>query len=1618
MDRPRRPAPAVPAIPAAPLYDPRFEHDACGVGFVAETGRAGREGRRSARVVPLALEALASLTHRGAIAADAKTGDGAGLAIPVVPALAASLAADAGVAAPDPARLAVGAVFLPADPAAGAAARRILDDALAAEGLVVLAWRRVPVDPTVLGPEAAASAPDIRHVLVARRAGMGPAAFDRALFLARRTAEAAGSAVPGLDAFHVASLSRRTLVYKGLFVGGELGRFYDDLGSGAVRAPYAVFHQRYSTNTHPSWALAQPFRLVAHNGEINTLRGNREAMRGRSARLGGGALGRRLGALAAAGRPLLDPAGSDSTSLDEALELLLAAGWRIDAAVMALLPEALDLRDEAVPGLAAWQAAAVARVEPWDGPAALVFSDGRRVGCILDRNGLRPAAFEVRRDGLVVCGSEAGMLPADAGQVVRLGRLGPGELLIVDTVAGRILEDGEAKRAAIAVAPAGPAPRQLEQVGEVVRVADVRPDADIAPDADAARRRQLLFGLDAEQLRMTVKVMATGGREPTWSMGDDTPLAVMARRPRPVAGYLRQAFAQVTNPPIDPERERAVMSLEVPVGPRPRLLDPARRGAPRCVRLAGPLLGTAGWTALLALGRRGPGDTQPWRIVVLDATWPAVDGAAGPARAAVDSAAGETGLAAALDRLVLEATRARDLGADLVVVSDRGAGLGRAPIPSLLAVGAVNAAFVDSGLRDACDLIADAGDAFDVHAVAMLLAAGADAVHPRHAIAVARDLAGSRGNEELDPGRAEANLLDAIEHGLRKVLARMGISTLASYRGGQLFDVIGLADALVDRCFPAAPRTVGVATLDRLGAEVLARHATAYPAASPPAYPAALAPAMVPTALAPAAHAAAPAPAAAPALVDPGFARFRADGELHAFAPAVVKATQALAAGHPTGVGPGAALAPTAAEDAIEDQLVAYRAAVARDEPAMVRDLLVLRRARPVPLVAVEPAAEIVRRFVSSAMSLGALSPEAHRALAIGMRRLGATSNSGEGGEDPAAYEPDENGELAESAIKQVASARFGVTARYLARAEQLEIKMAQGSKPGEGGQLPAKKATPLIAALRRGQVGMTYISPPPHHDIYSIEDLAQLIADLRAVNPAARIGVKLVASAGVGTIAAGVAKAHADYVLISGHAGGTGASPLSSIKSVGAPWELGLAEAHQVLVRQGLRDRVVLRTDGGLQTGRDVIVAALLGAEEFGFGTAALVAIGCDMARQCHLDTCPTGIATQREDLRAKFTGTPEQVVAFFTALAEDVRRELAALGFRSLADAVGRTDRLAVREEAALDLDAVVGAPAWRLPSARATEIPKDHGRIAEAPLTSPLDDRLAAALAPAMAALARRDRPAPVVLSAALTTGERTVGARISGDLERARDRAGRTAPSAGDETRPTIAVDLRATGAAGQSLGAFATGGVRIAVTGIANDYVAKGLSGGTVVVRPPATAGFQAEREAIAGNTCLYGATGGRLHLVGRAGMRFAVRNSGATAVVEGIGAHGCEYMTGGVVVVLGPTGRNFGAGMTGGRAWLYDPGGRVPLRINAASVRATALGAGGVAEAALPADGQPSDAQLPADGLRSGAAEREAELRALVSTHAAEGSGLAATLLARWETERASFWLVEPIAAG
>ncbi len=1513
-------------VPEAPLYDPGFEHDACGVGFVAESRRGP-----SRRVVPLALAALAAMAHRGALGADARTSDGSGLSLPLGPELLERLTARLGGPKLDPGRLAVGMVFLPLAAAARGAAASLVERCLAAEGLAVAGWRNVPVDANVLGDQAAATQPVIRQVIVVRPARSSGPDFERRLFLARRAIEQAvqvpaGRASTGLESVHLASLSSRTVVYKGLVRGSDLGRFYPDLADPAPAVEHATFHQRFSTNTRPTWQLAQPFRYLAHNGEINTIRGNRQAMAGRSATLGGGRLGARLGRATTAGAPLLDPTGSDSLSLDQALELLLIAGWPLPAALLALLPEAPALRDEAIDGFDAWQAAMAGRFEPWDGPAALVFSDGRQVGALLDRNGLRPAAWEIRRDGLVVLASEAGLLPAGPGEVLRRGRLGPGEILVVDPAAGGLLEDRAAKAAAIAALPAGRAPSRLTRPVDRSTAPAPAPGPVDPLVAEGHRRRRLALGLDAEQLRLTVAPMATTGREPTWSMGDDTPLAVLGRRSRNIAGYLRQSFAQVTNPAIDPERERLVMSLVSPLGPRLPLLEPPELAEPRTVVLDSPVLRTADLAGIGDAARSG------WTIVELDASWPA-------------RKAGPAGLRSALDRFVRDGLRAARRGADrrgadLLIVSDARAGADRIGIPSLLAVGALNAALSAAGRRDRTDLVVDSGDVFDVHGLAMLLAAGASAVHPREALAIAREQAGSRGNERLQAGTAEDHLVSAFETGLRKVLARMGISTLAAYRGGHLFEVLGLSAEVSARCFPAAPMTAGAAGFEQLGGALIERHAAAYR------------------------------PERLASLPDPGLARFRGEGELHLFAPASVRAIQALAATEESGTGDSGPV----------ERLAAYRLALDRPEPALVRDLLTIRPATvPLDPGQVEPVEAITSRFVSAAMSLGALSPEAHRAIAIGMRRLGAASNTGEGGEDEAWYQPDANGELAESAIKQVASARFGVTARYLARAEQLEIKIAQGSKPGEGGQLPAAKATAFIASLRRGRPGATMISPPPHHDIYSIEDLAELIADLRAINPDARIGVKLVAGRGIGTIAAGVAKAGADYILVAGHAGGTGASPLSSIKSVGLPWELGLAEAHQVLVRQRLRDRLVVRTDGGLQTGRDVLVAALLGAEEYGFGTAALVAIGCDMARQCHLDTCPTGIATQREDLRAKFDGTPEQVVAFFRALAEDVRRELAAAGFVSLDEAIGRADRLAVAPGAALDVEPLVRAPAWAVPAERREPGARRRRPVRSTPPASAVEAGLVGAVA--------GPRTGRVVdLVAQVTTAERALGAALSGQLERARDR---------DERHPA-SINLRLSGAAGQSLGAFLSRGIRIELVGLANDYCAKGLSGGTLVVRPPADVVDQAGA-AIAGNTCLYGATGGRLHLVGRAGMRFGVRNSGATAVIEGMGAHGAEYMTAGTIVVLGPTGRNTAAGMTGGRLWLYDPDRRAASRLNRGSVVARPAGE-------LGTDEEGAAALL--------------ELRELVADHAEQGSHLAARLLEAWADALAAFVLVEPVETG
>ncbi len=1286
-------------------------------------------------------------------------------------------------------------------------------------------------------------------------------------------------------------------MYKGLVAGGRLADLYPDLRLPGIRVRYALFHQRYATNTQPTWRLAQPFRAIAHNGEINTVRGNRSQVRGRA----GDPAGVAAAELAAAG-PLVSDAGSDSQSLDELLEVLVTTGWDLGTALLTAMPEALALRRAPHPQVAALRRRTAGYLAPWDGPAAIVFGDGKRVGAIADRNGLRPTAFAVARDGLVAVCSEAGAIPLPPEDTIRRGRLGPGELFLVDPARGLVLEDVEAKAHLLRRLPIHDAPR----TAHVDPAAGDDESSIVLGGPPTGADLRFLAGLHAENARLDIKTMALEGHEPLWSMGDDTPIPGLGRIDRPVADHLRQSFAQVTNPPIDPERERAVMDLRVELGRRPALLGGPPAGS-RTIRLERPFL--ADLPALLrAFG--GP-------VRRLDATWPAADGPGG--------------LSAALDRLAAEAVAAARGRTELIVVSDRAFSFDRLPIPSVLAAGAIDAALSAAGLRGRADVVVEASDVLDVHASAMVLAVGATGLVPWLAIEMAAELAGTRGAEELDAAATVANLLAAFDAGLRKTLARMGISTASSYIGGKLFETLELDEAVRARCFPAAPAWPGRVGFADLAERQLRRRAAAI----------AVAPATTSN-----------------KLQDPGFARFRADGEVHRYAPKIVTEIQAQSGFAPLDVVPAAPTTP------------------ASGGPTVVRDALRVRRPRgaaPIALHEVESARSIVRRFVVSAMSVGALSPEAHQALTIGIQRAGGAANTGEGGEDPSWYVPGADGERHDARIKQVASARFGVTATYLARGEQLEIKIAQGSKPGEGGQLPAKKATAWIAALRRGQPGMSYISPPPHHDIYSIEDLAQLIADLRAINPAARIGVKLVASRGVGTIAAGVAKAGATYVHLAGHSGGTGASPLSSIKHVGAPWELGLAEVHQTLLRNDLRDRVALRTDGGLRTGRDLLIAALLGAEEFAFGTAMLVAVGCDMARQCHLDTCPTGIATQREDLRAKFAGTPEQVERFALALAESLRLEMAAVGARSVGELVGESRRYLTvdRRAATLDLAAVIGAGHWAASTARRAE-PASAGHAIDRGHASSLEHRLAGAL---------RGQAGFRADGLALSTADRSFGAGLTGAIER-------------NELAGPIHLGLR--GAAGQSFGAFAGSGVELRLVGQANDYVAKGLSGGVIVVAPEPGLAAEPHRQAIAGNTCLYGATGGRLHVIGRAGMRFAVRNSGARAVVEGLGPHGCEYMTGGAVVVLGPVGANFGAGMTGGRAYLYDPDGRHLAALDARSVQGARVSA--------------------AIAQRENGAALGAELRELLEAHREAGSALAARLLADRAILESNVWLIEPLA--
>ena len=1424
------------------LYDPAHEHDACGVGFVAHT-----QGVRSRQIVADALALLRNLTHRSATGADPGTGDGAGMLLQIPHAFLRRECAGAGIGLPDAGSYGLGMLFLPTDPVQRQWCEDQIARAAANESCRVIGWRDVPVDDRHAGADARRVRPVIRQVFIAR-AGLDltaddPLAFERVLYRIRRRFEAAVAKADHLTAgsCYVASLSSRTVVYKGMLRPEQLGRVYPDLTDDAVTSALAVVHSRFSTNTFPAWHLAHPYRMICHNGEINTLRGNLNWMRVREPLMSAAGLTDDLPELF----PLIAEGQSDSACFDNALELLVAAGRPLTHAMMMLIPEAWEHDTAMDAERRAFYDYHASLIEPWDGPAAIVFTDGRQIGATLDRNGLRPARYVVTDDDLVILASEAGALSVPVERIRAKGALGAGKILVVNTTQGRVLDDEEIKAEVVTRRPYR---RWVDQQ----RVSLPQDLPRIEPFSAAALvQLQRTFGYTKEDLSMVLGPMAATGEEPVGSMGNDTPLAVLSHQPRLLFSYFRQLFAQVTNPAIDPIRERSVMSLAVRLGPQGNLLEEAAEHAHQLC-LDRPLLTERELAALAQI------PDAVLRPRVLGTLFRVADG--------------RQGLADAVEALCTAAEQAVHDGASILVVSDRGVSVDSAPVPSLLAIAALHHHLLRKGLRGRVSIVAETAEAREVAHIALLLAYGASAVNPYLALQSVGQLA-REGTlpEGVDEAKARASYIAAIDKGLLKVLSKMGISTVQSYCGAQLCEAVGLDSGLVDQHFTGTTSRIGGVDVATLGAETLRRHAAAWTRAST---------------------------AERSDLDAGGDYHYRATGEHHLWNPRTIATLQ-----HATR----------------KSDFSTYKEFSRLADQDMrgftLRGLLEFADTEPVPIDEVEPAAEIVRRFVTGAMSFGSLSREAHETIAVAMNRLGGRSNTGEGGEERERFGTDRN-----SAVKQVASARFGVTAEYLVSASELQIKIAQGAKPGEGGQLPGHKVDDVIAHTRCSTPGVTLISPPPHHDIYSIEDLAQLIHDLRRVNPLARISVKLVSAAGVGTIAAGVTKAGADVVVISGDSGGTGASPLSSIKYAGVPWELGLAEAQQTLALNGLRSRVRVQTDGQLKTGRDVVIAALLGADEFGFATAPLIAQGCVMMRKCHLNTCPVGIATQDPELRAKFSGKPEYLIDYFFFVAEEVRAHLATLGARSVGAVVGRTDLLKGRvprehwKAHALRLDRLLHRPAALPPAPSASS--------AERPVEEDLEAQL---LAHAEPALGRGER---VSVALPVRNVDRAVGAALSGEIARRYGAAG----------LPDDTLTVRLTGSAGQSFGAFAAHGLTLELSGEANDYVGKGLSGGRLVIRAPHGANFLPERTIIIGNTALYGATSGEAYVGGLAGGRFAVRNSGALAVVEGVGDHGCEYMTGGAVVVLGPTGRNFAAGMSGGIAFVLDDAGNFASRCNTSLV--------------------------------------------------------------------------------
>jgi glutamate synthase (NADPH/NADH) large chain len=1451
--------------PAQGLYDPRFEHDACGIGFVATLDRTA-----SHAVVSQALEILANLTHRGAAGCDPCTGDGAGILLQIPHAFYAS--PDKGVRGftlPNPGEYAVAMCFFAPEPARRRRQEAILEAAVEHHGQELLGWRDVPVDAAAIGPMARGSMPVVRQLFIRHRplviGGVSiQATFEQVLYLIRKRAGRKAHHELGGDDFYLASCSSKTVVYKGLMLAEQVAAFYPDLSDPRVTSRLAMVHSRFSTNTFPSWERAHPFRLICHNGEINTLSGNRAWMEAREALLKSDVFGDAIEDF----RPIMRPGGSDSASLDNVVDFLVASGRSLPHVMMMLIPKAYagdpDMSEEE----RAFYAYHGCLVEPWDGPAAVAFTDGTLIGAMLDRNGLRPAKYVVTSDGLVVLASEFGVLPLEPSRVIQKGRVQPGKMFLVDTEEGRLISDEEIKHQVATRQP------YREWLDENRLQLKQLPDAGSPyPVVEAeVERLQQVFGYTDEDLKTTLVPMAAGAEEPVGSMGVDTPLAVLSDRPQLLFRYWKQQFAQVTNPPIDPIREETVMSTVSCLGGEGNLLEETPRQC-RMLELPHPFLTNED---VAKLRRNVVGD---FRTCTLKMAFPVPKGPFASDEERIQAAGAK--LRDAIDKLCREAAQAITTGASLLILSDRGVGPDQAPIPSLLATSAVHHHLIRTGQRVRAGLIVETAEAREVSHVCLLIGFGAGAVNPYLALDSLSVMA-RRGvlGRTLTEAQAHKNYIKALVKGLLKTMSKMGISAVSSYQGAQIFEAVGIDQMVIDNYFTGAPSRIRGVGLPEIAEESLARHARAY------------------------------GPHPARELDVGGYHTYRTTGEPHLWTPKTVASLQKA----------------VRLEDARSYEEYSKAINDQTRRAMTLRGLWDLKSVNgPIPIEEVEPAKELVKRFTTGAMSFGSISKEAHETLAIAMNRIGGKSNTGEGGEDPERFLPDANGDSRRSAIKQVASGRFGVTAEYLINADDIQIKMAQGAKPGEGGQLPGHKVDAIIARVRHSMPGVTLISPPPHHDIYSIEDLAQLIFDLKNVNPRARISVKLVSEAGVGTVAAGVAKAHADVILISGHDGGTGASPLTSIHHAGTPWELGLAETQQVLVMNGLRGRVRLQVDGQLKTGRDVVFGALLGAEEFGFATAPLVAAGCIMMRKCHLNTCPVGVATQDPELRKRFAGKPEHVINYLFFVAEEVRALLAQLGFRSLDEAVGRVECIetrvpdpreygprAYRKLKRVDFSEILFKPKEAATSPLRCVEKQDHN------LRDVLDHQLIAKAAPA---LERKER---VRIETPIRNRDRAFGAMLSGEIAR----------RFGHDGLPEDTVQISARGSAGQSFGAWASPGMTLNLEGDANDYVGKGLSGGILAVRPDRDAPFRSDEQVIVGNTVLYGATSGKAFFNGRAGERFCVRNSGATAVVEGVGDHGCEYMTGGLVVVLGTTGRNFAAGMSGGVAFVLDEDGLFVKRCN------------------------------------------------------------------------------------